>query len=58
MKWEIVTKNKKYIIENNSSKTAVDIVKETDKSDIVSVKLVPATTIGKIKRTWRSWFGK
>lgn len=58
MKWEIVTKNKKYIIENNSSKTAVGIVKETDKSDIVSVKLVPATTIGKIKRTWRSWFGK
>jgi hypothetical protein len=58
MKWEITTKNKKHIVENNSSKQALEIVKETDFSEVLSVKLLPATTMGKIRQTWRTWFGK
>lgn len=58
MKWEIITINNKHVVENNSSKIALDKVKEIDNSTVVSVKLLPATTMGKLRRTWRSWFGK
>jgi hypothetical protein len=53
MKWEVKTKLKTHYVENNSSKCAVDFVKEIDNSEIVSVTLVPKNLSGKVKRLFR-----
>lgn len=53
MKWEIKTKTSKYVIESNSSKHAVDVVKQTDITEILSVKLLPSTIKGKIKKFFK-----
>ena len=53
MKWEVKTKLKTHYVENNSSRCAVDFVKEIDSSEIVSVMLVPKNLSGKVKRLFR-----
>lgn len=58
MRWEVTTKNKVYTISATSSGSAVDQVRSKDKSDIVSVKLLPKNTVDKVKSQWRKWFGK
>ena len=57
MKWEVKTKLKTHYVENNSSKCAVDRVKEIDNSEIVAVTLVPKNFSGKVKRLFR-YFAK
>ena len=58
MKWEVVTSNKKHIVQANSSSIAVEQVKQKDQGEIKSVKLAPKDLKGKLRKTWRSWFGK
>lgn len=58
MKWEVITLKKVYKIKSNSSKDAVDQVRKTDDSDIISVKLLPSTLSGKTRRLIRNIFGK
>jgi acyl-coenzyme A synthetase/AMP-(fatty) acid ligase len=58
MKWEIITLKKVYKIKSNSSKDAVDQVRKTDNSDIISVKLLPNTISGKARRLIRNIFRK
>jgi hypothetical protein len=55
MKWEIITTNKRHIIEANSSATAVMRVKETDEGFVSSCKLMPKTIKGKMKYEWKRW---
>lgn len=58
MKWEVITERKRHVVESNSSAGAVADVSQHDDSGVKSVKLLPKTMTGKIKRTWRNWFGK
>ena len=57
MKWEVKTKRKTHHIETVSSREAVDRVRLIDDSDIVSVKLLPKTATGKVKRFFKNFFG-
>ncbi len=58
MKWEVKTSRKTYRIETNSSKDAVEQVKQIDNSEIVSVKLIPKSLGGKAKRLFKNIFNK
>lgn len=57
MKWEVKTKRQTHYIETVSSKEAVDRVRLTDDSELISVKLLPKTITGKVKRFFRKFRG-
>lgn len=57
-KWLIKTEKKSHTVQNHSSQAAVDIVRQTDHSKIISVQLLPGTIAGKAKRLFRSVFKK
>jgi hypothetical protein len=57
MKWEVKTKRKTHHVETVSSREAVDHVRLTDDSDIISVKLLPKTATGKVKRFFKIFLG-
>lgn len=56
MKWEVKTKKKTHRVSTVSSREAVDRVRETDDSEIVSVKLLPKTISGKVNRFFKKIF--
>ncbi len=58
MKWEVTTTKKRHVVECNSSQAAVLKVKETDNGMVIGCKVLPKTTVGKIKRIWSNWVGK
>ena len=58
MKWEIITTNKKHVVQANTSAMAVSKIRELDNGIIKSCKVIPITTNGKIRKLWRELFGK
>lgn len=55
MKWEVKTKRQIHYIETVSSREAVDRVRLTDDSELISVKLLPKTITGKVKRFFKNF---
>jgi hypothetical protein len=55
MKWEVKTKRKTHHIETVNSREAVDQVRLIDDGDIISVKLLPKTVTGKVKRFFKNF---
>jgi hypothetical protein len=55
MRWEVTTDNKRHVIVANSGSEAVLRVKSVDVSEIKSVKILPKTTMGKIKSLWNKF---
>lgn len=58
MKWQVKTQTRSYTVKTNSSKTAVEQVRETDQTEILLVQLLPSTVAGKVKRLIRKVFGQ
>lgn len=55
MRWEVTTDNERHVIVANSGSEAVLRVKSVDVSEIKSVKILPKTTMGKIKSLWHKF---
>lgn len=58
MKWQVKTQAGSHTVKTNSSKTAVEKVRETDQTEIVLVRLLPSTFAGKAKRLMKQVFGR
>ena len=55
MRWEVTTDNERHVIVANSGSEAILRVKPVDASEIKSVKILPNTTMGKIKSLWHKF---
>jgi hypothetical protein len=56
MKWEVKTFKKTHLIKSNSSGDAVRQVRNIDDSELLSVRLVPKTLTGKVKKIFKQIF--
>lgn len=56
MKWEVKTAKKTHTVKSNSSGDAVEHVRKTDNSEILSVKLIPKSLLGKTKKLFKQIF--
>lgn len=58
MKWQVVTLNKTYTVEANSSKEAYEQVQQKTDDQIMKVSVAPKGIKGNLRKKWRDWFGK
>jgi len=58
MKWQVVTLNKTYTVEANSSKDAYEQVQQKTDDQIMKVSVAPKGLKSNLRKKWRDWFGK